>query len=413
MEIASPALIKCLKSQRWFQDKHSSINSISLIDSFVLSDDYSLVLASINELDYFYLFFIDRNNMLLTKDQDLFKEFFEVIKKKKFLNTKFGKIVLISSSDEAIDFSGFEKFGEDSTNSLFAVNKTSLFKVLRKVEYGSHPEEIILKALNNSGETPKLKSSIHWNIDGMQIVFVLEQELLVNEGNVWSYLLRNLQSNQEDKQIRHIISTLGEGLASFHNCIFEASLEEPLLKVEVMNSLDLEDLIAQIKALHEENETFLQIPKAKLEAYLSEQKNKIQQSGIKLKTHGDFHLGQILCTKGGYKIIDFEGQPIYSLEERWKMKSPLQDVASLVRSIEYLEELSKFDDPDLFFQLKKTFVDSYCKNAKFTLPQPFESLFNLERLCKIYQELNYEKRVRPDMMWICKNALKEELESVS
>jgi maltose alpha-D-glucosyltransferase / alpha-amylase len=61
-------------------------------------------------------------------------------------------------------------------------------------------------------------------------------------------------------------------------------------------------------------------------------------SGVPILTrvHGDYHLGQVLETSDGYRIIDFEGEPTRSLEERRRRNSPLRDVASMLRSIDHV-----------------------------------------------------------------------------
>jgi maltose alpha-D-glucosyltransferase / alpha-amylase len=138
-------------------------------------------------------------------------------------------------------------------------------------------------------------------------------------------------------------------------------------------------------------------------------------SGQRIRIHGDYHLGQVLRTRGDYVILDFEGEPARSLTERRAKQSPLKDVAGMLRSFSY----ATFSALDHFVQrhpgtarslepwaqLWQNAVSTEFLNAwrttmganRHLTPQPRQAhlLLNAYLLEKALYELLYELNNRP------------------
>jgi len=138
--------------------------------------------------------------------------------------------------------------------------------------------------------------------------------------------------------------------------------------------------------------------------------------GLLTRFHGDYHLGQVLVSRNDFIIIDFEGEPARSFEERRAKGSPLRDVAGMVRSFNYArwtalrrvaktpDEVAKLEPLTLAWELqtRKAFLDAYAARLSKAGPAlDLESpcgVFALFELEKAMYELRYELNNRTD--WV-------------
>jgi trehalose synthase-fused probable maltokinase len=134
---------------------------------------------------------------------------------------------------------------------------------------------------------------------------------------------------------------------------------------------------------------------------------QIGAGGRVIRTHGDYHLGQTLHTPGGWVIIDFEGEPARPLPERRQKRSPLRDVASMLRSFAYATSAVKIlrdrdAPPDLEQRAREQFLQHYLAAVDSALLPAGDSqvanLLSIYELEKAIYELQYELDNRPD--WV-------------
>jgi len=132
--------------------------------------------------------------------------------------------------------------------------------------------------------------------------------------------------------------------------------------------------------------------------------------------HGDFHLGQILTDKdqpGTFKkIIDLEGPPLESPASRRRLKSPLHDVAGMLRSLDYAVLLhgpkEEKASQKLRNKLESAFKNGYFSGQNDAVEKETLSLmYCLQRA--IYEE-SYEQASRPDWVWIPREGQKRLLQ---
>ncbi len=142
---------------------------------------------------------------------------------------------------------------------------------------------------------------------------------------------------------------------------------------------------------------------------------QIDTDMVRIRIHGDYHLGQVLWVKNDFVILDFEGEPARPLSER-RMKQPaLKDVAGMLRSFSYAafasllsftarrqEEYEALEQWAAFWErwTSAAFLRAYRQTAADATflsarPEHVEILLEAFLLDKALYELKYELNNRP------------------
>jgi maltokinase len=123
--------------------------------------------------------------------------------------------------------------------------------------------------------------------------------------------------------------------------------------------------------------------------------------GKAIRTHGDYHLGQTMWAEDDWVILDFEGEPARSLTERRRKRSPLRDVAGMLRSFAYLA-IASGGSHDWEEQARSMFLEGYLETVDATLlpsgQAAIDRILSVYELEKAVYELRYELDNRPE--WV-------------
>jgi maltose alpha-D-glucosyltransferase/alpha-amylase len=257
----------------------------------------------------------------------------------------------------------------EQSNTSVLVGEECVFKLIRRLEPGLNPEIEVGRFLTEVvgfANTPSLLGSVEW-IDGdARSAAAVVHRFVTNQGDAWSvtnaYLDRYVEeqrlltqepAKQTEEQAAYLnrARQVGRRVAEMQMAL--ASRDDiPDFAPEPITPDDVRAWIAQLteRAEHvfddlarrrrELGERDLQAVDAliaqreRLAGYLDRLLPE-HVEGMKIRHHGDFHLGQMLIVKDDVFIIDFEGEPRRSLAERRRKAPAARDIAGLVRSIDY------------------------------------------------------------------------------
>jgi predicted trehalose synthase len=311
--------------------------------------------------------------------------------------------------------------GAEQSNSSIVFGDQQVLKVFRRVEPGINPELEMLRFLSARGFDAVAKLTGWYEISGdiMQATLGIMQEFVPGARDGWELAL------DDPLGVLARLPELGAATGEMHT-VLASDPTDPAFAPEEPSAEALSLLTATIDEQIEQ--VFLDLPSdapalAPIAGRGEEVRDRLQLmshvgiGGRLIRHHGDYHLGQTMLRQpthpagggspSGWTILDFEGEPARSLLERRRKRSPLRDIAGMLRSFAYAASASELlrgepAPPGWEEQAREGFLEAYLESVDQSLlpagRPATEKLLAIFELEKAVYELRYELNNRPD--WV-------------
>jgi len=284
----------------------------------------------------------------------------------------------------APELKSFVSRAEQSNTSIIFGDRYIL-KLFRKLEDGINPDVEIGQVLTERGfkNTPAVLGSVIYRSRGQSSATGILQQFVKNTGDAWAFTLASLETFFRDALAagrkpprlphEHPLDLIGqnvpEDLRSFAGSYLEsaallgqrtaemhAALTDPQagpdFVPEQFTSVHARELHRSLVAQANSAFDLLRSKLPALEGQSAEAARELLHledeigkrfaavehmpvTAVRIRHHGDYHLGQVLYTGDDFMIIDFEGEPARPLAERRAKALAMRDVAGMVRSFQY------------------------------------------------------------------------------
>ena len=282
-------------------------------------------------------------------------------------------------------------FRAEQSNTSVLFGQSLILKLFRRVEPGVNPDLELGRFLSDRTSfenTPAVAGSIEYDVNGGEsATLAILHDFVPNEGDAWQYTLDALSRFYEwvvteriqtgapapepprrglleraqrpvpteaDELVGSYLQSaqlMGRRVAELHAAFAGETLDPGLVPepftphyqrsvYQSMRNLSgramqlLRSSLPRLGAREREDaESVLASEKVLLDRFATITAGPL--AAMRIRCHGDLHLGQMLFTGRDFMIIDFEGEPARSLSDRRVKRSPLRDVAGLLRSFHY------------------------------------------------------------------------------
>ena len=307
--------------------------------------------------------------------------------------------------------------GVEQSNSSVVFADELILKAYRRIEPGPNPELEMLRFLTLHGFESIARLAGWYEHRGRLVdaTLGLLQEYLPGGKDGWERVLDAFEADGGEGFLSSL-AELGGVTARMHTTL-GSDPGDPTFAPEEPSGEALSLLLATID--EEIEAIFRDLPELDAVAPITGRGQEVREQlrglahagagGRVIRCHGDYHLGQTILTQRGWVILDFEGEPARTLPERRQKRSPLRDVAGMLRSFAYAASAAEIQrgspaPDDWEERARAAFLGSYLDTVDSRLLPHGRA--NTERMLQIFElekavyELRYELNNRPDWVGI-------------
>ncbi len=340
-----------------------------------------------------------------------------------------------------------------SSNTIVNMRERLMLKGYRRLRVGMNPElemGLYLTEVAHFANCAPLAGVLEYVAnDGQTRLLAMLQAYVANQGDGWTYSLEYLRRHLEQYRTTPasdalppnaheaylaLIRVLALRTAELHRALGrptnDAAFSPQALSradIDAYRQRALDEARGALDLLAANLDAVPAADRERANAVLAQREQIMKRiedcaaatpAGKKIRIHGDYHLGQVLVTRNDFVIIDFEGEPGHSLEQRRAKHSPLRDVAGMMRSFSYVQQSAlrsvAHNEAEAArlaplarsweIEARSAFLSAYDAAARETASyeslQPGQGLLGLFELEKALYELRYEIGNRPTWVGI-------------
>ncbi len=423
-----------LLAQRWYGSKSEEVASVRAVDAFPLrpGGEEPLLAVAVVEVR-FAAGTHDLYNVPLglrrgdgglasvggwsafdaLEDEELVRGLVELLREQASVEHEGGMVQFCAIGDVG-GAESVRAMGSEQSNTSVVLDERLVLKLYRRLEAGVNPELELLRFLTDR-DFPPIAALEGWAAhvgQPLDATLAILQDYVPVRRDGWTLALEDLAAGGNG--FLPLVRRLGEVTGQMHT-VLASEPSDPAFSPEEPSAEALALIVARID--EEIEQVFGSLPDlpelAPLEGRADQVRDRLREMGQSgplgrlIRHHGDYHLGQVLWTEADdWVVLDFEGEPARPLRERRHKRSPLRDVAGMLRSFSYAASASALEhgiEPPTGWEgrARSEFLAGYLAEADPTIipdGSALERRLRLFELEKALYELHYELGHRPD--WV-------------